>query len=262
MATKTKEDTREYKAAAAASTKGGGGKSTVSTILGFLAGANKVLIVQLDTHNAQTPFSNSKRVEGQSFRAKDKELDAGVTAIGRTIFGADNDTLCVIDMGGGDDSVETIKALVRDGIEFDAYIPLTPDPETVKNALDTAASLPKDTRKFLVFNNFSNLRQDFWFIFGEPDYGIAGDLGIFKAFDYTLEVPRSRLFGIAKMFQTSIWDLAEIQNTYDYGSKRKELAALKDDSFEQFMSSHRLSVACDELLQSIAATQKEAQKWS
>lgn len=242
-----------------ANTKGGVGKSTIAQhVAPFLLGKDKTRILEADTHNASwIAVENSKRVVFSSYKVKGKGVhDVTDEALISTL--ADGlDT--VIDAGAGDDTIETISAIAKNFKEFEVWIPLDPSFENLKNAIDTAQAVPSGIKKVLLFQNFSDITE-FWAIFGNEEFGVEANPEFLSYFDETMQIPRSSLFGLAKLYRLTLLDLADIHLKYDFDVARIEWMKKRLD-FRSLMDRHRLSVAAHELLEAVKDSRKEVTSW-
>ena len=212
-----KTNTSEACAAIAlAGTKGGIGKTSISqNIAPSFLNSGGVKIIEIDNNNnSLLSIAESKRVSGISLLASGSDLDKAVDVAVLTTFG--EGVSIVLDFGGGDDSKRAMEAVSMEVDNLEVWIPLTADFETVRNAIETAKSVPDGVKKVLIFSNFTDLKEDFWFIFGSEELGIEPNLSIFDYLDETIEVPRSRLFGLAKLYRTTLLDLLDISKSYNY----------------------------------------------
>lgn len=245
-----------------ASTKGGVGKTTIaSNIAPALIPNNRgqTLLIEIDTHNDSTKLlKNSNKIKSVSFSAKN-DTDS---AMNEVLFATINENNCVVDLGGSDDTFTALKQIEKDinGDQLIVLIPLTSDFETVENAIKTAKLCPDNATKVLVFSNFSSL-DDFWFIFGNKNFGVEQDFSILSHFDETMEAPQSQLIGIAKLYQTSVYDLSLVQYEYDYKAEQQKYAQLSREEFSQFMSTHRLSVSAGDYIENIIKSRKKVSQW-
>lgn len=245
-----------------ATSKGGAGKTSIShNVAPALLDSEFVKIIEIDNSNdSMLSISESKRVSGISLKASGADLDKAADETVLTTLG--EKISIVLDTGGGDDSKRAMEAVSREVPNLEVWIPLTPDFETIANAIATANIVPDGIKKVLVFSNFTNLEEDYWFIFGSSDFGIERNLSIFDYFDETIEVPKSRLFGLSKLYRTTLWDLSDISKSYDYSVARMEWVKLPRGDFAKQMSRHRLSVAASEFLEDVKASKKEVKEWS
>lgn len=256
-----KKNTSDVVAIAIAGSKGGIGKTTISqNIAPFLTDFQCIRIIEIDNNNnSLLSISESKRLNGISLKASGGDLEKAVDEAVIATLG--EGVSVVLDYGGGDDSIRAMGAVGKEVPNLEVWIPLTPDFETVINAIATAKSVPAGIKKVLVFSNFADLKDDFWFIFGSLDFGIEANMAIFDHFDETIEVPKSRLFGLGKLYRTTLWDLSDICKSYDYCVARMEWVKLPREDFARQMNRHRLSVAADEFLQTVKASRKESVAW-
>lgn len=254
-----KTEKKEPKIVLLANTKGGVGKSTIAQhVAPFLLGQEKTRILEGDTHNeSRIAVEASNRVVFSSFKVRGKVDDLTDEAMISTL--ADElDT--VIDAGAGDDTIETVQAVTKNFKNFEVWIPLDPSFENLRNAIDTAKIVPSEIRKVLIFQNFNHI-SEFWSIFGNQDFGVEQNLEFLQYFDETMEIPRSSLFGFAKLYRTTLLDLADIHQTYDFESVKSEWAKMQREDFRARMSRHRLSIAAYELLNSVKASRKVVSAW-
>lgn len=256
-----KIEKNEPKVVLLANSKGGVGKSTIAQhVAPFLLGKDKTRILEADSHNESSiAVEGSRRVVFSSFKVRGTGVD-DVTDEAMIATLADGlDT--VIDAGAGDDTIETVRAVAKNFKNFEVWIPLDPSFENLKNAIDTAKAVPSEIRKVLVFQNFNHITE-FWAIFGNDEFGVEQNLEFLQYFDETMEIPRSSLFGFAKLYRTTLLDLADIHQTYDFESVKSEWAQMPREDFRARMSRHRLSMAAYELLSSVKASRKAVSAWN
>lgn len=225
--------------------KGGIGKTTISNhVLPYLTSSNA--IIEIDNNNFSSIYTKSKQIRGQSVTTKAKDLE-------KALNDADFDSFesnIIIDVGGGDDTTKVIKAVKEIGLEVHWYLPLTADFETLQ-VLQNTRELIGDAQTNLIFSNFSNLEEDFWFVFGSEEYGISENLEILNYFNNTYKVKNSNLFSISKSFKTTVWDLALVHKQYNLQKIKKEWRELGREEYHKKMQLHRLSVSCDSLLEEV-----------
>lgn len=255
-----KTEKAEPKIILVGNTKGGVGKSTIAQhVAPFLLGSSKVRILEADTHNESwIAVEDSKRVVFSSFKVRGKGIDDVTDEAMISTLADELNT--VIDAGAGDDTIETVLAVSKNFKSFEVFIPLDPSFENLKNAIDTAKAVPSHIRKVLVFQNFNHI-SEFWAIFGNDEFGVERNLEFLEYFDETMEIPRSSLFGFAKLYRTTLLDLADIHQTYDFESVKSEWARMPRDDFRARMSRHRLSIAAFELLSSVKTSRKAVSSW-
>lgn len=256
-----KTEKAEPKIIVIGNTKGGVGKSTIAQhVAPFLLGSGKTRILEADTHNESwIAVEDSQRVVFSSFKVRGKGIDDVTDEAMISTLADELDT--VIDAGAGDDTIETILAVGKNFKNFEVWIPLDPSFENLKNAIDTAKAVPSEIRKVLVFQNFNHITE-FWAIFGNDEFGVEQNLEFLQYFDETMEIPRSSLFGFAKLYRTTLLDLADIHETYDFESIKSKWAKMPREDFRARMSRHRLSMAAYELLSAVKASRKAVSAWN
>lgn len=226
--------------------KGGLGKTTISlNIATFLTDAKKVF--QIDNNNFQVDIVNSKKVKGITVKTDKKAMEE---ALDEADFASYNEPV-VIDAGGGDDTTKVFNGAQAIGLKAEYYLPLTPDPDTLAVLQQTKELIIDGSPINLIFSNFRNLVEDFWFIFGSEEYGIEPNLEILKQFDNIYQVPNSPLFAIAKAYQTTVWDLALIHTHYELQEEKQKWRELGKEQYHKKMQMHRLSVDCHNLLENV-----------
>lgn len=231
--------------------KGGVGKTVnANHVLPFLTSSS--IVVEIDSNNFSSIYSNSKQIDGKTVTTKQNDLE-------KAIDDADFDGWeknIIIDAGGGDDTKKVIKAIQAVGLNVVYWIPLMPDFETI-GVLKNTRELIGNDKCNLIFSNFRDLKEDFWFIFGSEEYGIEANIGILEHFDNSYQVPNTNLFGIAKVYKTTIWDLALIHTGYNLEGAKKEWREHGREAYHKNMQMHRLSVACDRLLRQIEESKNQ-----
>jgi CobQ/CobB/MinD/ParA nucleotide binding domain len=224
-------------------TKGGVGKTTISNHLApLLFNSDEVItVLELDNNNNSAIYEESDAITGMSLGTKDKDLQEAVEeALFSTLAGKN----VVIDAGGGDDSVRVISAIVDAGEECHFIVPFAPTFEALENIQQTVSLLPDNSEKTLIFSNYTDLKNDFWFIFGLDEFGIDADFSIFKKFNSFAYAPKTNLVEITKRYKKTLQDIALISSTYDYNEAKKEWFELGKDEFKKKLRMHSLSLAC------------------
>ena len=235
--------------------KGGLGKTVISNnIIPFLFDAKK--IYQIDNNNFQVNNSNSKKIKGFTVKTDKKSLEQ---AIDEADFASFESTV-IIDAGGGDDTTKVINAIQSISLDVEYFLPLTPDPDTLAVLQQTRKLIKNDVKVNLVFSNFRNLNEDFWFIFGSDEYGFVPNLEILNQFDNTFQVPNSPLFAIAKAYQTTLWDLALIHKDYELKEEKQKWRELGREEYHKKMQIHRLSVDCYSLLENVKKSKNKIEE--
>lgn len=255
-----KNEKKEPRIIVIANTKGGVGKSTVAQhVAPFVLGSNKTRILEADTHNESSiAVEASNRVVFSSFKVRGKGVDDVTDEAMISTLADELDT--VIDAGAGDDTIETVLAVAKNFKNFEVWIPLDMSFENLRNSIDTAKAVPSGIKKVLLFQNFNHI-SEFWAIFGNNDFGVEQNLEFMEYFDETMEIPRSSLFGFAKLYRTTLLDLADIHQTYEFESVKSEWARMPREDFRARMSRHRLSMAAYELLSAVKASRKAVSEW-
>lgn len=253
--------TSEAAAIALAGTKGGIGKTLIShSVAPAFLNSEVVKIIEIDNNNnSLLSISESKRVSGISLKASGSDLDKAADEAVLTTLG--EGLSIVLDFGGGDDSKRAMEAVSKEVSNLEVWIPLTSDFETVKNAIETAKTVPEGIKKILIFSNFTDLKEEYWFVFGNEELGIEKNMSVFEYFDETIEVPKSRLFGLAKLYRTTLLDLEDISKSYNYKEVLLTWVHLPKGEFEKHKARHRLSEAAGKFLQAVRASRKEAKSW-
>jgi cellulose biosynthesis protein BcsQ len=226
--------------------KGGVGKTTTANhVLPYLTESTE--IIEIDNNNFSSIYTNSKAITGKTIRTNKKDIENALAE-------ADFDTLdhnIIIDCGGGDDSEKVITAIKNIGLECEFWMPLMPDFETVEVLKNTKKLIGNEYKINLILNNFGNLESDFWFIFGSKDYGFDANLDFLDEFDNVIKVPNSSLFSIAKAYQTTVLDLAQISKGYELNEAKVAWRKMGKEQYTAMLQRHRLSVDCASLLDSI-----------
>jgi len=231
--------------------KGGIGKTLISNhVLPYLSGSR--MVVEIDNNNFSSIYDNSKKIIGKSTNTSIKELEKTLNDID---YDSSDDNI-IVDVGGGDDSTKVINAILEIGLDVEYWLPLSTDFETVKTLRNTR-NIIGDAKTNLVFSNFTNLKIDFWFIFGSEEYGIKENLEILENFNNFYQVKNSVLFGIAKVYKTTIWDLALIHKDYELSKIKNIWRKNGREYYHKALQMHRLSVSCDNFLKGVKSSQNE-----
>jgi hypothetical protein len=233
--------------------KGGVGKTTAANhVIPFLTGSKTVF--EIDNSNFSSIFSQSEKIEGRTVSTNQKDLE---TALNDAQFDSFNHNV-VVDAGAGDDSKKVIEALKKSNLKCIYWLPLMPDrkgliplQKTLEAIGDSAAEIN------LIFSNFSNLKEDFWFIFGSDD-GFEEDLSILENFDFIFEMPKSNVFGKTEFFNTTVWDYSLISQSYQLDEVQAEWVQEGREVFHRNMNIHRRSVDCFEYLQAVQKSARRA----
>lgn len=221
---------------------------------------NITIVLEADDFNdSAVATSASKRIQFSSYKVSGcgKDEVADEVMISTLAEGLN----VVVDGGAGANSIEILKTISNTIDEMEVWIPLDPSFENMQNAIDTAKAVKYGVKKVLIFQNYSNM-SEFWAIFGNLDFGIEPNFEFLNFFDETMQVPRSSLFGLAKLYRTTLYDLSDVHQSYNFNAVKGEWALLGREEFKKRMSRHRLSVAAHEYLEAIVESRKVASEWS
>ena len=171
------------------STKGGEGKTFLTLqVLPILFLSKNINIFEVDNNN------NSKKMieKSQIVNFKSFKIDDGLDAIDEIEFNnmiTQNDSINIIDAGGGDDTLKLLKILKEKELFGLTYIvPLSNSISNLDNALQTINAIldfDKDAKINLVLNkcpsfDFDDIRLKFKSFFGNEDFGLASRYEEFK----------------------------------------------------------------------------------
>ena len=195
-----------------ANTKGGAGKSTISSmVIPALFADKEVFIYEIDNNN-KSKIRDTK-IKYKNLIPKDSEehlFDIDYQAMLK------DDSIHIIDVGGGDDTKAVLKSISEVGLENVEYlIPLNDDIEQVQNVINTIKLIDKRTAKSInvVFNRVYNrekIKEQFIGLFGDNEIGIKSRVKELKEVDEFFIVPNSTLFGILKNLKgVSLYDVIE-----------------------------------------------------
>lgn len=236
--------------------KGGVGKTTAANhVLPYLT--NSEMIFEIDNSNFSSIFAESLKIEGKSFSTEQKELESAIADADFDSF----DKSVIIDSGAGDDSEKVIKAIQALNLDVVYWIPLMPDRKALiplKKTLDLINQGKKQEIN-LIFSNFTNLKEDFWFIFGSDD-GFEQDLSILDNFDFLYEMPKTNIFGKVEVFNTTAWDYALLHQEYVLEEEKVKWRQEGRDYHHAMLNVHRRSVECFEYLEQVLNSAKKVQK--
>ena len=165
----------------AVSTKGGEGKTFLSLqVLPILFLNKNIYIFEVDNNNnSKKMIDNSQKISFKSFK-----IDDGLDAIDEIEFNnmiTQNDSVNIIDAGGGDDTLKLLKILKEKELFGLTYIvPLSNSISNVDNALQTInviLDFDKDAKINLVLNkcpsfDFEDIKFKFKSFFGNDDFGL------------------------------------------------------------------------------------------
>ena len=163
------------------STKGGEGKTFLSLqILPILFLDKNINIFEVDNNNnSQKMIENSQKISFKSFK-----IDDGLDAIDEIEFNnmlSQDDSINIIDAGGGDDTLKLLKILKEKELFGLTYIvPLSNNISNVDNALqtiNTISDFDEDAKINLVLNkcssfNFNDIKYKFKSFFGSESFGL------------------------------------------------------------------------------------------
>jgi hypothetical protein len=233
--------------------KGGVGKTTAANhVIPFLTGSRTVF--EIDNSNFSSIFTNSQKIEGRTVSTAERDLEE---ALDNAKFDSFTHNV-VVDAGAGDDSSKVIQALQKSGQKVVYWLPLMPDPKgliPLQKTLDLIGDSADEIN--LIFSNFTNLKEDFWFLFGSDD-GFEANLEILKNFDFIFEMPKSNVFSKTEFFKTTVWDYSLISQAYTLDEAQKEWAEQGREVFHKNMNIHRRSVDCFEYLQAVQKSARRA----
>lgn len=171
------------------STKGGEGKTFLSLqILPILFLDKNINIFEVDNNNnSQKMIENSQKISFKSFK-----IDDGLDAIDEIEFNnmlSQDDSINIIDAGGGDDTVKLLQILKEKELFGLTYIvPLSNSISNVDNALQTINAIldiDKDAKINLVLNkcpsfDFDDIKYKFKSFFGSELFGLPSRYQEFK----------------------------------------------------------------------------------
>ncbi|MEV9498782.1 hypothetical protein [Aliarcobacter butzleri] len=163
------------------STKGGEGKTFLSLqVLPILFLNKNINIFEVDNNNnSKKMIENSQKISFKSFK-----IDDGLDAIDEIEFNnmlSQDDSVNIIDAGGGDDTIKLLKILKEKELFGLSYIvPLSNSISNVDNALQTINAIlnfDEDAKINLVLNkcpsfDFDAIRLKFKSFFGNEDFGL------------------------------------------------------------------------------------------
>lgn len=162
-------------------TKGGEGKTFLSLqILPILFLDKNINIFEVDNNNnSQKMIENSQKISFKSFK-----IDDGLDAIDEIEFNnmlSQDDSINIIDAGGGDDTVKLLQILKEKELFGLTYVvPLSNSISNVDNSLQTIDAIldfDKDAKINLVLNkclsfDFDDIKYKFKSFFGNEDFGL------------------------------------------------------------------------------------------
>ena len=171
------------------STKGGEGKTFLSLqVLPILFLNKNIYIFEVDNNNnSKKMIDNSQKISFMSFK-----IDDGLDAMDEIEFNnmiTQNDSVNIIDAGGGDDTLKLLKILKEKELFGLTYIvPLSNSISNVDNAIQTInviLDFDKDAKINLVLNkcpsfDFKDIKFKFKSFFGNDDFGLPSRYEEFK----------------------------------------------------------------------------------
>lgn len=171
------------------STKGGEGKTFLSLqVLPILFLNKNIYIFEVDNNNnSKKMIDNSQKISFKSFK-----IDDGLDAMDEIEFNnmiTQNDSVNIIDAGGGDDTLKLLKILKEKELFGLTYIvPLSNSISNVDNAIQTInviLDFDKDAKINLVLNkcpsfDFKDIKFKFKSFFGNDDFGLPSRYEEFK----------------------------------------------------------------------------------
>lgn len=189
-------------------TKGGVGKTILANhVLPSLT--DSALVIEIDNNNISSIYTASEKIKGITLQTNQKSLEQAIVEAELSSL----DGNIIIDAGGGDDSIKVIEALMAAKLDCTVWLPITPDQEILLNAKELVSKIGKTYPINLVFSRFSNLKDDFYFIFGDETQ--APNLQFLAPFAHVLQIPMKNIFSKAKQRSTTVWDLATIFGEID-----------------------------------------------
>jgi len=162
-------------------TKGGVGKSFIATQilpLAFYKNKENINVFELDNNNKTLLQSKVLNFKNLNVNAIDEILLDVAFA---------DDTVNIIDAGGGDDTKAVISALAENDVNIDAFIvPITRDFEVIKNLEDTIKLIKDNYKKpqiYVILNKVEqgeSVEEQFLYLFGNKEYEIDGVIDKFN----------------------------------------------------------------------------------
>lgn len=191
-------------------TKGGVGKSTVSIMLLpilyfiYYMRSLHINIYEIDNNN-KTELLNSELVTFKTLTVKD--ADHAMDEIDFSLL-TDNDSINIVDAGGGDDSKVVLESIAKSDLYGLTYvIPMNDDMEQIENVLSTISLIKESDKRaeiFIILNRINSMeetdiKEQFIGVFGSKKYGIKSRLSELSEGVTAIKfLPNSPLFGIVK----------------------------------------------------------------
>lgn len=182
------------------STKGGEGESMLSMQKIPLLFQNKnIYVFEVDNNNnSKKLIDNSKQITFKTFRIND-----GLDALDEVEFNnltSQDDTINIIDCGGGDDTLKVLEILNEKELNGLTYVvPMTNSISNIDNSLQTINAIlefDKTANINLVLNrcpsyDFNEIKEKFKALFGNEEFGLKSRIEEFqskvKNINYILE---------------------------------------------------------------------------
>ena len=163
-------------------TKGGTGKTTtalhVLPIKAYLENKKEIVYFQLDDNNKVDISSSAVTIKNYTIKKTDAVIDKIELDVN-----LDNDSVNIIDIGGGNDTREVLNYIRSDqnnfGTDIEFFIPINSNLSQQKNIKDTIELIKQNFGKAnitLVLNGVMDIeeyKKEFINIFGDDVYGIA-----------------------------------------------------------------------------------------
>ena len=237
--------------------KGGVGKSILSKYVLPTVLYKKDMIInvyEIDNSNVDNNFK-SDYIHYKNFKISEQN-----EAIFDVSFNEDEvDTLSVVDVGGGDDTLAVISVLPKNKVQNPKFIiPTNDDAEQFDNTkltIDIIRKYFKDPDITLVFNKVNNLedpKEQFVNFFGRKEWGYKPKFPeIEKSIRLTCMVPDTKMFvALKNQYRISLLDMYVLaddltQNQHKYRQDWKITAKEKNDKQYYFDKLEKLNFAVD-----------------
>ncbi len=174
-----------------------------------------IKILEIDDNNNSNVFQHSEEVDGESVKVKN-----GDNALTDLIFDYfENQIQMVVDAGGGNDSIATVKLIKDSGVPFTYIIPVGNSLAQLENAKATYDLIGDPQNTIFAINrvhDIDDVEKEFTFWFGDDDLGIESFAKTIDSIKTkTVLIEHSSLFELSAVNGITINELAQFSHGLD-----------------------------------------------